>query len=250
MSRVIAVGLLSVVVCPAFVAGGARPDDPKAPAELQGTWKLVSVEINGESHAPLGGGEPRWVVKGDKILYGGEEIIKLTADPAANPKVVDLKFKDPDRTYEGIYVIEKDTLKVCVNAKADGAKDRPGKFATQDQEGWRLLVFEREKAPPAKPTEGLKAFAGVQLALDEDTKAVTVAAPIKGSGAEKAGLKKGDVIVKVGQTAATDLDTTVKAVRDGKPGDKIDFVVKRDGKEMTITVTVGVLPFHIIAALG
>src|SRR5262245_1085023 len=119
MNRVIHVRLLSVVVCLALVAGGgtSRPDDPpaKAPAEVQGTWKLVSVEAVGKTNDPLGGGQPRWVVKGDKISYGGEEIATFTADASTNPKVIDLKFKNPDRTYEGIYTVEKDTLKVCVN---------------------------------------------------------------------------------------------------------------------------------------
>jgi uncharacterized protein (TIGR03067 family) len=240
-----------VAVVLALGAGRAasRADDPKPPAELQGTWKLASVEMGGQTIDPLGGGQPRIVVKGDKILFGGEEVGKLTADPSTDPKVIDLKFKDSERTYEGIYAVEKDTLKVCLN-KRDGSKDRPGKFATKDQEDWRMLVFEREKAAPANPTEGLKAFAGVQLKFDDDNKAVLVASPLKGSPAEKAGLKTDDVIVKVGQTAASDLETTVKAVRDLKPGDKVDFVVKRGDKEMTFTIKVGVLPFEFVAWLG
>src|SRR3954454_17188131 len=106
MSRFIAVKIVAVIACVALVTGGAasRPDDPpaKAPAELQGTWKLTSVEVEGKANDPLGGGQLRWVVKGDKVFYGGEEIIKFTADPSANPHVIDLKFKDPERTYEAI----------------------------------------------------------------------------------------------------------------------------------------------------
>lgn len=246
MSRV-----LIAAACALLVAGVARADDKpvKAPAELQGVWKLVSVEADGKAKDPLGGGSPRWVIKDNKISYGGEEIIQLTADATTTPRVIDLKFRDPERTFEGIYVVEKDKLKVCLNKRTEGAKDRPGKFATEEQADWVLLVFEREKAAPAKPTEGLKAFAGIVLRADEDTKAV-VDAPIKGSPAEKAGLKKGDVILKVGAADATDLDTVVKTVRDAKPGEKLEFRVKRDGKEQTVTVTVGVLPFHWAAGLN
>jgi C-terminal processing protease CtpA/Prc len=191
----------------------------------------------------VGGGEPRLVVKGDTVCYGGAEIIRLTADPSTSPRVIDLKFRDPDRVYEGIYAVEKDTLKVCLNGRAD-AKDRPGAFSTKDQPGGRLLVFEREKAAPANPAEGATAYAGVQLRADAETRAVVVDTPIKGSPAEKAGLKKGDVILKVGGVGVTDPEATVKAVRQAKPGDKLDFRISRDDKEMVISVTVGVFPFH------
>jgi uncharacterized protein (TIGR03067 family) len=249
MNRIAATMLLSAVACLAPLAA-AGPDDPhgKGTAELQGCWKLVSVETDGKAANPVGGGRPRVVIKGDTVYYGGEAIIRLTADPSTSPRVIDLKFRDPDRVYEGVYVIEKDTLKVCLNGRAD-AKDRPGAFSTKDQADWRLLVFEREEAAPANPSDGATAFAGVQLRADEDTKDVLVEAPIKGSPAEKAGLKKGDVILKVGAAAATDLEGTVKAVRQAKPGEKLDFQVRRGGKEMTVTVTVGVFPFHFAVGL-
>src|SRR5262245_63057715 len=81
------------LLCVACLANAApRPDDPKVPDELQGTWKLVSVEAEGTANEPLGGGSPRWVVKGDKVFYGGEEIIKLTADGTTTPRVIDLKL--------------------------------------------------------------------------------------------------------------------------------------------------------------
>jgi uncharacterized protein (TIGR03067 family) len=245
MNRIAGTKLLAAVVGLAHLAGGAaaRADDPpgKGPAELQGSWKLVSVETDGTANDPVGGGRPRGVIKGDTISYGGKVIIRFTADPASTPRVIDLKFRDPEKVYEGVYVIEKDTLKVCLNGRAD-AKDRPGAFATKGQPDWRLLVFEREKAAPANPGEGATGYAGVRLRADAGT--VVVDAPIKGSPAEKAGLKAGDVILKVGAAAATDLEGTVKAVRQAKPGDKVEFQVGRGGKEVTVTVTVGVFPFH------
>src|SRR5262249_44619115 len=98
-------------------------------------------------------------------------------------------------------------------------------------------------------TEGMTAFAGVQLRKGDDD-SVVIETPLKGSPAEKAGLKNGDVVLKVGATAVADLDGTVKAVRAAKPGEKLDFRVSRDGKETTVTVKVGVLPFPLIADLG
>lgn len=247
MNRIPGGVVLAAVVALTFVAGGAaHPGDPpaKGPAELQGCWKLVSIEGNGVAVEPFGGGLPRWVVKGDKVFYGGEEVIQLAADPSTSPRVIDLKFRDPERVYEGIYEVEKDTLKVCVHRLSDGTKARPGAFATKDQRDWRLLVFEREKAAPANPTEGLTAYAGVRLRGDADTKTVLVDAPIKGSPAEKAGLKADDVILTVGGKAVASADAAVQAVREAKPGEKVAFRVRRGDKEMDITVTVGVFPFY------
>jgi uncharacterized protein (TIGR03067 family) len=224
-------------------------EDPpaKGPADLQGCWKLKSIEVGGESRDPLGGGEPRWVVKGEAIEYGGAEFARLTTDPTTSPKVFDLKLKEPERKYEGVYSVEKDVLSICLNRR-DGATDRPGKFSTKDQPDWVLLVFEKEKAAPAKPLEGLTGFVGVMLTSGEDGE-VVVNSPLKGSPAEKAGVKKDDVIVKVGAVKAANLETTVKTVREAKPGSKLDLTILRDKKEMTITVTVGVLPFRFVAGL-
>jgi uncharacterized protein (TIGR03067 family) len=255
MNRALRTTTLVALACPALLAvalassAAPRPDDPpKGPADLQGCWKLVSVETDGTAGDPFGGGHPRWIIKGDAISYGGEEIIRITTDPSTSPRVLDLKFRDPDRVYEGVYVVEKDTLKVCLNRRAD-AKDRPSGFSTKDQADWRLLVFEREKRAPADPTEGATAFAGVQLKADEETKAIIVAAPIKGSAAEKAGLKKDDEILKVAGAAVTDLQGTVKMVRQAKPGEKLEFRIRRAGKEQDVTVKVGVLPFQYVISL-
>jgi uncharacterized protein (TIGR03067 family) len=254
MSRIPGVKLLAVVACLALVGEGAvsRAEEPpaKGPAELQGCWKLISVESYEKAADPVGGGQPRWVIKDNKILYGGEEIVQFTADPTTSPKIIDLKFREPEALYEAIYKIEKDKLTVCINKRTEGVKDRPGSFTTKDEDDWRLLVFEREKAAPANATEGLTAYAGIQLRKDEDTEAVVVSTPIKGSPAEKAGLKKDDVVLKVGATAVTDLNATIKAVRAAKPGEKLDFQVSRDGKETTVTVKIGVFPFHWAAGLG
>jgi uncharacterized protein (TIGR03067 family) len=241
--------LLAAVVVGAAASLHAGPDDvpAKGPADLQGCWKLKSIEAGGESRDPLGGGEPRWVVKGDAIHYGGAEIARLTTDPSTTPKVIDLKFQEPERKYEGVYSVEKGTLSICFNRR-DGASDRPGKFSTKDQPDWVLLVFEKEKAAPAKPLEGLTGFVGVMLATSEDGE-VVVNAPLKGSPAEKAGAKKDDVILKVGAVKAANLETTVKTVREARPGAKLDLTILRDKKEMTLTVTVGVLPFQFVAGL-
>lgn len=251
MFRLLTTGLMAVAAfLLATATASARPDDvpAKAPKELQGSWKLTSMEVDGMARDPIGGGEPRWLIKGDKILYGGVELAQFTADPSTSPKVIDLKLKDPERVYEGIYAVEKNLLKVCLNKRSDGPKNRPGKLATKDQDDWVMLIFEHEKAAPAKATEGLTGFVGIAIRAG-DNQEVLVDSPITGSPAERAGLKKGDVVLKIGATVASDLQTTIKAVRDVKPGAKLEIRISRDGTESTITATVGPMPFHYVAGL-
>lgn len=58
-----------------------------------------------------------------------------------------------------------------------------------------------------------------------------------GSCAEKAGLKVGDIITKLGDTAVTSADTLKTAKKNFKAGDKATIIVNRDGKELSLTIT-------------
>jgi uncharacterized protein (TIGR03067 family) len=216
--------------------------------ELQGTWKLVSVESEGMLNDPMGG-KPNWVIKGDKVIYGGAELAELKVDPSTTPRIVDFKLNDPKRVYEGIYEVESGKLKICVNRQSEGAKDRPGKFSTKDQSDWLLLVFELQKDAKADPNDGVSGFVGLQLGKGEDDEVVVIS-PLKDSPADKAGFKKDDVILKVDGAKVADLKGTINAVRKAKPGEKLELQIRRDKKEMTITVKVGVLPFQYVVGLG
>ena len=55
------------------------------------------------------------------------------------------------------------------------------------------------------------------------------------SPAEKAGLKKGDVITKVDGKTIHNPDDLFKLIHEYKPGDKVKVTCKRDGKEVTVT---------------
>lgn len=61
----------------------------------------------------------------------------------------------------------------------------------------------------------------------------------KESGAEKAGLQKGDIITKIGDMAIESTDDVTEAVRAQKPGDKVNITVLRNGKEQKLTAELG-----------
>jgi uncharacterized protein (TIGR03067 family) len=213
------------------------------PAELQGPWRLVALEGNGKTRQVAR--EPRWVIAGDTVYYGGRPLARLAADPKASPKLIDLKVR-ADRVFEGVYAVETDTLKVCVNKETGSVKNRPGGLSTEGQENWRLLAFERVKPAEGAATEA--GFVGIQLRMDAD-RGVVVDATLDRSPAKAAGLKKGDVLVKVGGRDVSDLQAAVDAVRSVPPGRKLEVRVRRGGKEAELTVRVGLLPFEVLGEL-
>jgi putative serine protease PepD len=60
-----------------------------------------------------------------------------------------------------------------------------------------------------------------------------------GSPAAKAGLKRGDVIVKIGGAVIQNSQDMIAEVRNHKPGDKVTVVVNRAGASVDIAVTFG-----------
>lgn len=60
---------------------------------------------------------------------------------------------------------------------------------------------------------------------------------VKGSPAEKAGLKDKDIITKVGDTEVGDKGNVSTLVAEYAPGDTVEVTIIRDGKEMTLRVT-------------
>jgi putative serine protease PepD len=76
-------------------------------------------------------------------------------------------------------------------------------------------------------------------AADNSSGGATVARVVAGSGAEKAGIKEGDVIVKFGGQTINSADDLVSAVQSHQVGDKVDVTFKRDGNTQTTTVTLG-----------
>jgi len=77
--------------------------------------------------------------------------------------------------------------------------------------------------------------------LDVDSGAV-VSEVSNGSGADKAGIKNGDVVVEIDGSKVTSVEDVASTVRKHSPDDEIDVVIVRDGKRQTVKVTLGERP--------
>ena len=97
--------------------------------------------------------------------------------------------------------------------------------------------------PPAPSTSGrgggYGAYLGTIPDMTDNPGGVRLSGARGGSPAEKAGLKAGDILVKLGSHDVADLQGMTNALRAYQPGDEVDVVVIRDGQRQTFKVTLG-----------
>lgn len=85
---------------------------------------------------------------------------------------------------------------------------------------------------------------GVQLDQKDDVARIEKVMP--DSAAERAGIQAGDTVLKINGKDIKGRQNLIETVRNYMPGERIEVVVKRGEKEMTLTVTLGNLAqlFH------
>ncbi|MFL5811373.1 MAG: PDZ domain-containing protein [Flavisolibacter sp.] len=141
-------------------------------------------------------------------------------------------------------VIEIDGDKVKVNGK-DVADDKgvsvhvnklPGNvYGVSRARTWNYK-YNDDMSPLFQENSNM-AMLGVTT--EDHAKGAEVQTITKESAAAKIGLKKGDIITKIGSDAIEDADDLTKAVREHKPGEKVTVTYLRDGKQQTATAELG-----------
>lgn len=87
-------------------------------------------------------------------------------------------------------------------------------------------------------TSGTYCGIGAYVSADADTGAITILKPMKGSPAEEAGLKEGDIIYTVEGTEVTGKDLSqVLALIKGEEGTKVKMQIARSGEKDYLDVT-------------
>jgi serine protease Do len=71
-----------------------------------------------------------------------------------------------------------------------------------------------------------------------------------GSAADKAGLKVGDIITKMGDTDVTSVETLKAALKSYKAGDSASMAINRQGEEQTLTITLDEMGVTATASQG
>ncbi len=104
------------------------------------------------------------------------------------------------------------------------------------------LVFELDKVKekpqfvkvetPQRSARGFRVMLGVVPDYSEEVRGMKVADVRPGTPADKAGIKPGDVIIKMGGREIANIYDYTYALGDYNPGDEVEVVVLRDGKEI------------------
>jgi S1-C subfamily serine protease len=81
---------------------------------------------------------------------------------------------------------------------------------------------------------GFRVTLGIVPNMAESGEGLKVDGVNPGGAADKAGIQKGDIIVKFGTRVIKNIYDYTYSLGDHKPGDKVDIVVKRAGKEITL----------------
>lgn len=132
--------LVLLAVGPLTAAAVAQDDVAKEQKQLEGTWKAVSIESNGQPLDPKEVAFHRLEIKGNTltIIIGDQGgLHTYTLDPKKNPKTIDIgKLK-------GIYELKGDTLELCYALESTGK--RPAEFGTKKGTDTTYGVWKRAK---------------------------------------------------------------------------------------------------------
>jgi uncharacterized protein (TIGR03067 family) len=135
----------------AFTAGDAAGQDGKKLAELDGTWTIIKMEIDGKSLLEEG---EKWklIIKDGKVTSDAKdapkEAVNLSKflDPSKEPKTVTYPYEGRI-TFYGIYEVKGDELRVCGDGVDTATEKNPEARRPKklDSKEGLLLVFKREK---------------------------------------------------------------------------------------------------------
>jgi membrane-associated protease RseP (regulator of RpoE activity) len=97
------------------------------------------------------------------------------------------------------------------------------------------------RAPGAPAPRGM-AFLGVSPARAWLADGVRLGAVVPESAAARAGIREGDIIVRLGEVPVQNFDELRAAVRARRPGDPVRIVYLRDGHDRTVQAVLGERP--------
>jgi len=204
----LAVGCISL----SFTATGQQEEkiEPKTIIEKPGNpgkkeTQEIIIKSNGDKEIKL-----NVEIDGDNVIINGKPLVE---------------FKDDGVT------INKRKMIIRDGNGEDMLFNFDGLGGMQGMEGLDRLKEMNKNKITHKP------FLGVTTEKTADgAKIVEVA---KGSAAEKAGLKNGDVITKVGDREVTDGEVLATIISGKKPKEEVKIIYKRDGKKKDVKAVLG-----------
>jgi uncharacterized protein (TIGR03067 family) len=142
--------IAACVLAGAMLAGGGADAVKKDKAALQGVWRVTASTSKGDKVPAEDIKELFLIFKGDAIHIreGGktQENFAFRIDPAKKVKEIDLTLKvgpQKGRVDRGIYEIDGDTLRICIQTNKDAL--RPREFRSPAGSEMWLVILQRTK---------------------------------------------------------------------------------------------------------
>jgi uncharacterized protein (TIGR03067 family) len=136
-----------VVVQLAWATPALGEDTPKPVTELQGEWKVVRVEFEGEDLPKAQVEMMSVVVKGDKLTFvtgTHKAVSQITVRAGKETREIDLRPEDKEkRVIPGIWKVEGKRLWLCLDSVPEG-RGRPTEFRAPDGTAVKVFVLERK----------------------------------------------------------------------------------------------------------
>lgn len=147
----------------------------------------------------------------------GKTVIEITGD-----KVI-VNGKEVDKNSQGDVTVRRNKLRDVQALRAYG-NGQNFNFEFNDN---AISLFNEDAN---------RAMLGVSTkdSDNDKVKGAEVTSISKESAAEKAGLKEGDIITRIGDEKIEDANDVSKAIKEHKPGDKVTVTVLRNGKEQKL----------------
>jgi hypothetical protein len=138
-------------------------------------------------------------------------------------------YHKPSDTYDKINADGAVKALFLVQGVMDRLANEPERLA--------YVELERPQGPGRGGGGGYGPWFGSVPDFRDDIEGVLFADTVPGSPAEKAGLRAGDIMVEFDGLTITNLNDYAYALRQKQPGDVVEVLVKRDGADLRVNVT-------------
>ncbi|MCU0452963.1 MAG: PDZ domain-containing protein [Bacteroidetes bacterium] len=227
-------------------AGLAQSGEDQKPKQKKG-WLGVSIQTVTERI------QKREKLPNDEGAYIGDVVDDSPADSAG------LKRGDVIVSFGGKAIYEPDDLSRFVSRTAPGTRSEIVLYRDGARKTLTVVIGSEKSSLSLGHAIAIPSFPGFHVFIDGATLGVTAKSLNKQLGeyfgapnnegvlveevekdkaGDKAGIKAGDVIIRIGKRTVSEVDDISKELRKAEAGDKMEVEVLRKGVKKTLTVEV------------
>ncbi len=238
-ARVLSLLTVLLLVVPLRAQQPPKPADPEL-AEFRTVDNAITTRIS-RSLTPSTGSLPAYLgLQLEKDARGGLLVSHVDLDsPAARAGI---QKGDLLGSVGGKVLADTGSLRQLLRSKTPGESlkvsvvRKEGKTTTIEVTLGAVSAPLSATAGGGGPRSG-RGRATLGISVEPSKEGIRIAQVTRDSSAEKAGLKAGDLLVKVAGTAIDSSDKLTTALSNKRPGETVTLVIKRAGKEQEVKAT-------------